>query len=182
MQIEEKAILAGGCFWGMQDLLRNYPGVISTRVGYAGGEVANATYRNHGSHAEAVEVIFDPGRLSYRKLLEYFFQIHDPTTLNRQGNDMGMSYRSAILYLTEEQKRVAEETIGDVNASKRWPGRVVTDVRPAGSFWEAEPEHQDYLERYPNGYTCHFIRPDWTLANGHPSEFAADGRTSGKAK
>lgn len=161
---EQKAILAGGCFWGMQDLMRHYPGVITTRVGYAGGDVANATYRKHGTHAEAIEVIFDPARLSYRKLLEYFFQIHDPTTVNRQGNDVGTSYRSAILYLTDEQKRVAEETIGDVNASKRWPGPVVTEVRPAGDFWEAEPEHQDYLEHYPNGYTCHFVRPDWTLA------------------
>ena len=163
---EEKAILAGGCFWGMQDLLRHYPGVISTRVGYAGGDVMNATYRNHGTHAEAVEIIFDPRRLSYRKLLEYFFQIHDPTTRNRQGNDVGMSYRSAILYLSDEQKRVAEETIRDVNASKRWPGPVVTEVKAAEDFWEAEPEHQDYLERYPNGYTCHFVREDWTLPAG----------------
>lgn len=161
---EEKAILAGGCFWGMQDLIRRYPGVIATRVGYAGGDVRNATYRRHGTHAEAIEIIFDPRRLSYRELLEYFFQIHDPTTLNRQGNDVGTSYRSAILYATDEQKRVAEETIHDVNASKRWPVPVVTEVKPAGEFWEAEPEHQDYLERYPNGYTCHFIRPDWTLA------------------
>jgi len=182
MQIEEKAIVAGGCFWGMQDLLRSYPGVTATRVGYAGGEVANATYRNHGSHAEAVEVIFDPRRLSYRKLLEYFFQIHDPTTLNRQGNDVGTSYRSAILYLTEEQKRVAEETIGDVNASKRWPGRVVTEVRQAGPFWEAEAEHQDYLERYPSGYTCHFVRPDWTLADSETAEFVAEGRKSSESR
>ena len=164
MENEEKAVLAGGCFWGMQDLMRRYPGVIATRVGYAGGDVPNATYRHHGTHAEAIEIIFDPRRLSYRELLGYFFQIHDPTTLNRQGNDRGTSYRSAILYVTDEQKRVAEETIRDVNTSKRWPGPVVTEVKPAGDFWEAEPEHQDYLERYPNGYTCHFIRPDWTLA------------------
>jgi len=159
----ERAILAGGCFWGMQSLLRRYPGVISTRVGYAGGNVPNATYRNHGTHAEAVEIDFDPQTLSYRKLLEFFFQIHDPTTLNRQGNDRGTSYRSAIFYTTEEQKRIAEDTIADVDASGLWPGKVVTEVVPAGPFWEAEPEHQDYLERYPNGYTCHFIRPAWRL-------------------
>ena len=159
----ERAVLAGGCFWGMQDLIRRYPGVISTRVGYSGGEVPNATYRNHGSHAEAIEIIFDPGRISYRELLECFFQIHDPTTRDRQGNDAGTSYRSAIFYTSEEQKRVAEDTIADVNASGLWPGKVVTDVTPAGDFWEAEPEHQDYLERYPNGYTCHFPRPDWKL-------------------
>ena len=160
---DETAILAGGCFWGVQDLLRRYPGVISTRVGYSGGDVPNATYRHHGSHAEAVEIVFDPEKLSYRKLLEFFFQIHDPTTLNRQGNDRGTSYRSAIFYTTEEQKRTAEDTIADVNASGIWPGKVVTQVEPAGPFWAAEPEHQDYLERYPNGYTCHYIRPDWTL-------------------
>ena len=161
---QERAILAGGCFWGMQDLIRRYPGVISTRVGYSGGDVRNATYRNHGGHAEAIEILFDPQKLSYRKLLEYFFQIHDPTTLNRQGNDRGTSYRSAIFYFSEEQKRVAEETIADVEASGIWPGKVVTEVKPAGEFWEAEPEHQDYLERYPNGYTCHFARPNWKLA------------------
>ena len=161
---QERAILAGGCFWGMQDLIRRYPGVISTRVGYSGGDVRNATYRNHGSHAEAIEILFDPQKLTYRKLLEYFFQIHDPTTLNRQGNDRGASYRSAIFYLSQEQKRVAEETIADVEASGIWPGKVVTEVKPAGEFWEAEPEHQDYLERYPNGYTCHFARPHWKLA------------------
>ncbi|HUL15123.1 MAG TPA: peptide-methionine (S)-S-oxide reductase MsrA [Terriglobales bacterium] len=161
---QERAILAGGCFWGMQDLIRRYPGVISTRVGYSGGDVRNATYRNHGGHAEAIEILFDPQKLSYRKLLEYFFQIHDPTTLNRQGNDRGTSYRSAIFYFSEEQKRVAEETIADVEASGIWPGKVVTEVKPAGEFWEAEPEHQDYLERYPNGYTCHFARPHWKLA------------------
>ncbi|QHN04106.1 peptide-methionine (S)-S-oxide reductase MsrA [Granulicella sp. WH15] len=159
----ETAILAGGCFWGMQDLLRRYPGVISTRVGYAGGDVENATYRNHGTHAEAIEIVFDPKQISYRKLLEFFFQIHDPTTLNRQGNDLGTSYRSAIFYTNEEQKRTAEETIADVNASGLWPGKAVTEVVAAGPFWEAEPEHQDYLERIPNGYTCHFIRPDWKL-------------------
>jgi peptide-methionine (S)-S-oxide reductase len=159
----ERAILAGGCFWGMQDLLRGYPGVISTRVGYSGGEVPNATYRNHGSHAEAIEVVFDPGLLSYRKLLEFFFQIHDPTTRNRQGNDRGTSYRSAVFFTTDEQKQIAEETIADVDASGLWPAKVVTEVAPAGAFWEAEPEHQDYLERYPNGYTCHFVRSNWQL-------------------
>ena len=159
----ERAILAGGCFWGVQDLLRRYTGVLSTRVGYSGGDVPNATYRNHGTHAEAIEIMFDPQRISYRKLLEFFFQIHDPTTPNRQGNDRGPSYRSAIFYTTEEQKRVAEETIADVEDSGLWPGRVVTEIAPVGDFWEAEPEHQDYLERYPDGYTCHFIRPEWKL-------------------
>jgi peptide-methionine (S)-S-oxide reductase len=159
----ERAVLAGGCFWGVQDLLRRYPGVISTRVGYTGGEVPNATYRNHGNHAEAIEIIFDPEVISYRRLLEFFFQIHDPTTLNRQGNDQGASYRSAIFYTNEEQRRIAEETMADVDASGLWPGKVVTEVAPAGPFWEAEPEHQDYLERYPDGYTCHFIRPNWKL-------------------
>lgn len=160
---QERAILAGGCFWGMQDLFRRYLGVISTRVGYSGGDVPNATYRNHGSHAEAIEIIFDPEKLSYRRLLEYFFQIHDPTTLNRQGNDVGTSYRSAIFYTSDAQKRVAEETIADVNASGNWPGKVVTEVKPASEFWEAEPEHQDYLERYPSGYTCHYVRPNWRV-------------------
>ena len=159
----ETAILAGGCFWGMQDLLRRYPGVLSTRVGYSGGDVPNATYRNHGTHAEALEVVFDPKQISYRQILEFFFQIHDPTTRNRQGNDVGTSYRSAIFYLDDEQKRVAENTIADVDASDLWPGKVVTEVAAAGPFWEAEPEHQDYLERIPNGYTCHFVRPDWKL-------------------
>jgi peptide-methionine (S)-S-oxide reductase len=159
----ERAVLAGGCFWGMQDLIRRYPGVVSTRVGYTGGEVPNATYRNHGRHAEAIEIIFDPTRLSYRKLLEFFFQIHDPTTHNRQGADVGTSYRSAIFYTSDEQKRTALDTIADVNASGLWPGKAVTEVEPAGPFWEAEPEHQDYLERYPNGYTCHFPRPNWVL-------------------
>jgi peptide-methionine (S)-S-oxide reductase len=159
----ERAVLAGGCFWGMQDLIRKRPGVLSTRVGYSGGDVPNATYRNHGSHAEAIEIIFDPAQESFRGLLEFFFQIHDPTTKDRQGNDRGASYRSAIFYTDEEQRAVAEDTIADVEASGLWPGRVVTEVAPAGPFWEAEPEHQDYLERYPAGYTCHFIRPDWTL-------------------
>jgi peptide-methionine (S)-S-oxide reductase len=161
--LEEHAILAGGCFWGMQDLLRNEPGVISTRVGYTGGDVPNATYRHHGTHAEAIEIVFDPEKISYRRLLELFFQIHDPSTRNRQGNDIGTSYRSAIFYTTDEQKKVAEETIADVDASGLWPGKVVTEVKPAGPFWEAEAEHQDYLERFPNGYTCHFIRPNWKL-------------------
>jgi peptide-methionine (S)-S-oxide reductase len=159
----ERAVLAGGCFWGVQDLIRKLPGVLATRVGYSGGDVANATYRNHGTHAEAVEIIFDPSRITYRDLLEFFFQIHDPTTLNRQGNDRGLSYRSAIFYTTDEQRRVAQDTIADVNASGIWPGKVVTEVAPVSAFWEAEPEHQDYLERIPNGYTCHFVRPNWKL-------------------
>ena len=159
----ERAILAGGCFWGVQQLIRRYEGVISTRVGYTGGDVRNATYRNHGSHAEAVEIVFDPARIGFRDLLEFFFQIHDPTTRNRQGNDVGTSYRSAIFYTNETQRRVAAETIADVDASGLWPGKVVTEVVPAGEFWDAEPEHQDYLERYPNGYTCHFVRPGWKL-------------------
>lgn len=159
----ERAVLAGGCFWGMQDLIRRQPGVISTRVGYTGGRVKNATYRNHEGHAEAIEIMFDPAKTDFRTMLEFFFQIHDPTTLNRQGNDLGASYRSAIFYTTDEQKRIAEDTIADVEASGLWPGKVVTEIAPAGEFWEAEPEHQDYLERYPDGYTCHFIRPDWKL-------------------
>ena len=159
----EQAILAGGCFWGMQDLIRKLPGVISTRVGYSGGDVPNATYRRHGTHAESIEIIFDPDKLSYRKLLEFFFQIHDPTTLNRQGNDLGASYRSAIFYTGPEQRQVALDTIADVDASGLWPGKVVTEVTPAGPFWEAEPEHQDYLERIPYGYTCHFPRQNWVL-------------------
>ena len=159
----ERAILAGGCFWGMQDLIRKMPGVLSTRVGYSGGDVPNATYRNHGTHAEAIEIVFDPNVMSYRTLLEFFFQIHDPTTRNRQGNDTGTSYRSGIYYTTAEQKRIAENTIADVEASGLWPGKVVTEVAPAGPFWEAEPEHQDYLERYPDGYTCHFVCPNWKL-------------------
>ncbi len=159
----ERALLAGGCFWGMQELVRAMPGVVSTRVGYSGGDVPNATYRNHGTHAETLEVVFDPGKLSFRELLEFFFQIHDPSTVNRQGNDIGMSYRSAIFYTTPEQKRVAEDTIADVDATGLWPGKVVTEVQPAGDFWEAEPEHQDYLQKFPEGYTCHFPRPDWKL-------------------
>jgi peptide-methionine (S)-S-oxide reductase len=159
----EKAILAGGCFWGAQDLIRKLPGVISTRVGYTGGDVPNATYRNHHGHAEAVEIIFDPEQISFRDLLEFFFQIHDPTTLNRQGNDIGTSYRSAIFYTSEAQQKVAEDTIADVDASGLWPGKVVTEVTPAGPFWEAEPEHQDYLQKYPDGYTCHYVRPNWKL-------------------
>ncbi|MEX0758639.1 MAG: peptide-methionine (S)-S-oxide reductase MsrA [Tistlia sp.] len=160
---DERAVLAGGCFWGMQDLIRRQPGVIATRVGYTGGEVPNATYRNHGNHAEAIEIRFDPERTSFRAMLEFFFQIHDPTTPNRQGNDVGASYRSAIFYTSEEQRRVAEDTIADLEASGLWPGKVVTEVVPAGDFWEAEPEHQDYLQRLPNGYTCHFVRPGWKL-------------------
>jgi peptide-methionine (S)-S-oxide reductase len=160
----ERAVLAGGCFWGMQDLIRRYDGVLSTRVGYTGGDVPNATYRNHGTHAEAIEIIFDPARVSYRQILELFFQIHDPSTRNRQGNDVGTSYRSAIFYISDEQKRIAEDTIADVDASGLWPGKVVTEVVPASDFWEAEPEHQDYLQRYPGGYTCHFVRPDWRLS------------------
>ena len=160
---EERAVLAGGCFWGVQDLFRKYDGVLKTRVGYTGGDVPNATYRNHGTHAEAVEIFFDPDRISFRQILEFFFQIHDPSTRNRQGNDVGSSYRSAIFYTSEEQKRVALDTIADVDASGLWPGKVVTEVVPAGDFWEAEPEHQDYLERSPGGYTCHFVRPNWRL-------------------
>jgi peptide-methionine (S)-S-oxide reductase len=159
-----RAVLAGGCFWGMQDLIRRMPGVISTRVGYTGdNRTPNATYRNHGDHAEAIEIVFDPAKITYRQLLEFFFQIHDPSTRNRQGNDMGRSYRSAIFYTDDEQKRVAQDTIADVDASGLWPGRATTEVVPAGPFWEAEPEHQDYLERIPNGYTCHYVRPNWVL-------------------
>ena len=160
---QERAVLAGGCFWGMQDLIRKQPGILTTRVGYTGGHVANATYRNHAGHAEAIEIVFDPAKTSFRQILEFFFQIHDPTTLNRQGNDLGTSYRSAIFYANDEQRRIAEDTIADVDASGLWPGKVVTEVTKASDFWEAEPEHQDYLERIPNGYTCHFIRPGWKL-------------------
>ena len=159
----EKAILAGGCFWGMEELFRRQPGVVSTRVGYSGGDTPNATYRHHGTHAESIEVLYDTDKTDYRALLEFFFQVHDPTTKNRQGNDVGLSYRSAIYYLTDEQKRVAEDTIADVEASGLWPGKVVTEVTKAGDFWEAEPEHQDYLQHYPNGYTCHYPRPNWKL-------------------
>lgn len=162
-QMTERAVLAGGCFWGMQDLIRKRPGISNTRVGYSGGDVANATYRNHGTHAEAIEIMFDPAVTSYRELLEFFFQIHDPTTANRQGNDLGASYRSAIYYTSEDQKQVAIDTIADVDASGLWPGKVVTEVEPVSDFWEAEPDHQDYLERMPNGYTCHFPRSDWVL-------------------
>ena len=170
IDMSERAVLAGGCFWGMQDLIRKLPGVISTRVGYSGGDVADATYRNHGTHAEAIEIVYDPDLTSYRRMLEFFFQIHDPTTPNRQGNDRGMSYRSAIYYADEGQKTVAEDTIADVEASGLWPGKVVTEIEPLGEFWEAEPEHQDYLERIPHGYTCHFIRPDWVLPRRDAAE------------
>lgn len=159
----ERAVLAGGCFWGMQDLIRKMAGVQSTRVGYTGGDVANATYRDHGTHAEGIEIVYDPSVISYRQLLEFFFQIHDPTTVNRQGNDIGMSYRSAIYFVDDAQRAVAVDTIADVDASGLWPGKVVTEVEPVGDFWEAEVEHQDYLEKHPNGYTCHFARPDWVL-------------------
>ncbi|MFE5260221.1 peptide-methionine (S)-S-oxide reductase MsrA [Streptomyces coelicoflavus] len=163
MAAQKRAVLAGGCFWGMEELVRRLPGVAATRVGYTGGDVPNATYRNHGTHAEAIEILFDPEATDYRALLEFFFQIHDPSTKNRQGNDIGMSYRSAIYYVDDEQKRIAEDTIADVDASGLWPGKVVTEVEPVGPFWEAEPEHQDYLQRYPDGYTCHFPRPGWRL-------------------
>ena len=166
----ERAVLAGGCFWGMEDLIRKLPGVVSTRVGYTGGDVANATYRNHGTHAEGIEIMFDPTQITYRRILEFFFQIHDPTTANRQGNDHGMSYRSAIYYVDEDQKAVAIDTIKDVDASGLWPGNVVTEVDPVSEFWVAEPEHQDYLERIPNGYTCHFIRTDWVLPRREAAE------------
>ncbi|MDX1749201.1 MAG: peptide-methionine (S)-S-oxide reductase MsrA [Methylophaga sp.] len=159
----ERAVLAGGCFWGMQDLIRKLPGVISSRVGYTGGDIPNATYPNHGTHAEGIEIIFNPEQITYRQLLEFFFQIHDPTTPNQQGNDRGMSYRSAIYYTNDEQAEIAKQTIEDVNQSGLWPGKVVTEVEPVGDFWEAEPEHRDYLQHYPTGYTCHYIRPDWKL-------------------
>ena len=161
--MSERAVLAGGCFWGVQELVRKLPGVVSSKVGYSGGDVPNATYRNHGTHAEAVEIIFDPQKTSFRDLLEFFFQIHDPTTVNRQGNDIGASYRSAIYYTSDEQRRAAEDTIADVEASGLWPGKVVTKVEPVGAFWDAEAEHQDYLQRIPDGYTCHFVRPNWKL-------------------
>ncbi len=159
----ERAVLAGGCFWGMEDLIRKLPGVLSTRVGYTGGDIANATYPNHGTHAEGIEIVFDPSQTRFRALLEFFFQIHDPSTLNQQGNDWGMSYRSGIYYVDEAQREEALRTIADVDASGIWPGKVVTEVEPVGDFWVAEPEHQDYLERIPHGYTCHFIRPNWKL-------------------
>ena len=160
---QERTILAGGCFWGMQDLIRKLPGIEATRVGYTGGDVPNATYSNHGTHAESIEIFFDPDKISYRRILEFFFQIHDPTTTNRQGNDRGSSYRSAIYYTNEAQKQVALDTIADLNGSGLWPGKAVTELEPVGDFWEAEPDHQDYLERFPNGYTCNFPRPDWVL-------------------
>ena len=159
----DRAILAGGCFWGMQDLIRKIPGIKSTRVGYSGGDVPNATYRNHGTHAETIEITFDPNILSYRQLLEFFFQIHDPSTVNQQGNDLGVSYRSAIYYTSDAQRQIAIDAIADVDASGLWPAKVVTEVEPESDFWLAETEHQDYLERVPNGYTCHFIRPNWRL-------------------
>lgn len=168
--MRERAVLAGGCFWGMQDLIRKLDGVLETRVGYTGGDVANATYRNHGDHAEGIEIIFDPERISYRKLLEFFFQIHDPTTRDRQGNDRGRSYRSAIYFVDDAQKQVAVDTIADVEASDLWPGKVVTELEPVGDFWEAEPEHQDYLQRIPHGYTCHFPRPNWVLPRRRAAE------------
>lgn len=171
--VTETAILAGGCFWGMQDLIRKRPGVISTRVGYSGGDVPNATYRHHGTHAEAIEIVFDPTQTSYRSLLEFFFQVHDPTTRDRQGNDIGSSYRSAIFPTSPEQDAIARDTIADVDASGLWPGKVVTEIAPAGPFWEAEPEHQDYLEKYPNGYTCHFARPGWVLPKRDAAESVA---------
>jgi peptide-methionine (S)-S-oxide reductase len=169
----EKAVLAGGCFWGMQDLIRKLPGVIATRVGYTGGDVANATYRHHGTHAEGIEITFDPARISYRRILEYFFQIHDPTTMNRQGADIGTSYRSAIFYADDEQRRIAEDTIADVEASGLWPGKVVTAVEPVGAFWVAEAEHQDYLQRHVDGYTCHFPRANWVLPRRHEAKAAS---------
>jgi peptide-methionine (S)-S-oxide reductase len=169
----ERAILAGGCFWGAQELLRARPGIVSTRVGYSGGDTPNATYRNHGDHAEAVEIVFDPDVISYRDILEFFFQIHDPTTKDRQGNDVGRSYRSAIYYTSDEQESVARDTIADVDASGLWPGKVVTEVEPAGDFWEAEEEHQDYLQKHPYGYTCHWVRPGWVL----PRRAAASGQS-----
>jgi len=167
---EQRAVLAGGCFWGMEDLIRKRTGILSTRVGYTGGDVPNATYRNHGTHAEGIEIIYDDTKTSYREILEFFFQIHDPTTPNRQGNDRGMSYRSAIYYVDDAQKAVALDTIADVDASGLWPGKVVTELDPVGDFWEAEPEHQNYLERIPNGYTCHFIRPNWVLPKRNAAE------------
>jgi peptide-methionine (S)-S-oxide reductase len=170
MTNNERAVLAGGCFWGMEDLIRKLPGIVSTQVGYTGGDVANATYRNHGTHAEGIEIIFDPTQITYRQLLEFFFQIHDPSTMNQQGNDRGMSYRSAIYYVDEYQKEVASDTIKDVDASGLWPNKVITELDPVSEFWDAEPEHQDYLERIPHGYTCHFIRPGWVLPRREAAE------------
>lgn len=170
MSNNERAVLAGGCFWGMEDLIRKLPGIVSTQVGYTGGDVTDATYRNHGTHAEGIEIIFDPAQTTYRQLLEFFFQIHDPSTMNQQGNDRGMSYRSAIYYVDEFQKEVASDTIKDVDASGLWPNKVVTELDPVSEFWDAEPEHQDYLERIPHGYTCHFIRPGWVLPRREAAE------------
>jgi peptide-methionine (S)-S-oxide reductase len=167
---QERAVLAGGCFWGMQDLIRKLPGVEKSQVGYTGGDVRHATYRNHGSHAEGVEILFDPEKISFRQLLEFFFQIHDPSTRNRQGNDLGPAYRSAIYYQNDGQKQVALDTIAEVNSSGLWPSKVVTEVESAGDFWQAEPEHQDYLARFPNGYTCHFLRPNWVLPRREAAE------------
>ena len=163
IESRDRTVLASGCFWGAQELLREKPGIISTRTGYSGGNTPNATYRNHGDHAESVEIVFDPDVISFRDLLEFFFQIHDPSTRDRQGNDVGRSYRSGIFYTSDEQKQVALDTIKDVDASGLWPGKVVTEVEPAGDFWEAEEDHQDYLQKYPAGYTCHYVRPDWKL-------------------
>ena len=174
MSATETAILAGGCFWGAEDLIRRQPGVLSSRVGYSGGDVANATYRHHGTHAEAIEIVFDPGVTSFRKLLEFFFQIHDPSTKNRQGNDVGTAYRSAIFYTSDEQRRIAEDTIADVDASKLWPGKVVTEIAAAGPFWQAEPEHQNYLIRNPGGYTCHWVRTNWVLPRRVETSVAAE--------
>jgi peptide-methionine (S)-S-oxide reductase len=168
--MSERAVLAGGCFWGMEDLIRRQPGVIKTRVGYTGGDVPNATYRDHGTHAEGIEILFDPDKTSYRQILEFFFQIHDPTTVNRQGNDIGTSYRSAIYYVDEAQKAVAIDTIAEVDASGLWPGKVVTQVEPVSDFWEAEDYHQDYLVKNPRGYTCHFPRADWVLPKRDAAE------------
>lgn len=170
--MHQRAVLSGGCFWGMQDLIRRLPGTISTRVGYTGGDIPNPTYRNHGTHAEAIEIVFDSTRTSYRNILEYFFQIHNPTTFGQQGNDIGLSYRSAIFYSSEDQRKIAQATIAEVNASGLWPGKVVTEVTPTRDFWEAEPEHQDYLMKNPNGYTCHFARPNWVL----PSESTGESK------
>ena len=161
------AILAGGCFWGMEDLFRKLPGVLDTHVGYTGGDLDSPEYKQvktgGSGHAESIRIAFDPSKTSYRKLLEFFFQIHDPTTSDRQGNDVGTQYRSAIFYLNEAQKTEANSVIAEIDASGRWPGKVVTDVVPAGKWWDAEEYHQDYLEKYPEGYTCHFVRPDWKL-------------------
>ncbi len=167
MPNREIAILAGGCFWGMEDLIRKLPGVLETHVGYTGGDLDSPQYKQVKSggtgHAEAIRIAFDPSKTSYRNLLEFFFQIHDPTTVDRQGNDIGSQYRSAIFYLNDAQRAEAQKIIEEIDASRRWPGKVVTAVEPAGKWWDAEEYHQDYLEKYPEGYTCHFIRPEWKL-------------------